>query len=232
MGRPVDSDGRQTRLAILDAALALFAEKGYFGTSLRDIATVVGIRESAIYNYFKSKDALFTALLVADHADKAEQLRSLMQEPIGDARELLEKLAGLALEIFCAPQQQRLFHLVMSDGLRLAKEGRIDFVERMTSGTARLNHLMRRLIDNGSLRPADPELLTLEFMGPLVLWRHRHAIHPHGPLTRNRKALAREHVDRFLRGSAAPAARKTPLRQKSIHPFSSRARRQRARLLT
>ena len=82
MGRPIHADGRQTRKAILDAALDLFAEKGYFGTSLRDIAAVVGIRESAFYNYFRGKDALFEALIVAAQEYKVEQLSGLLEEPI------------------------------------------------------------------------------------------------------------------------------------------------------
>ena len=48
----------------------LFADKGYFGTSLRDVATAVGVRESALYNYFKSKEALFDALILAHEHTK------------------------------------------------------------------------------------------------------------------------------------------------------------------
>ncbi|MCC7243764.1 MAG: TetR family transcriptional regulator, partial [Acidobacteria bacterium] len=51
MARPRNADGQRTRQAILDAALDLFGEKGYFGTSLRDVARAVGVRESALYNY-------------------------------------------------------------------------------------------------------------------------------------------------------------------------------------
>lgn len=119
---------------------------------------------------------------------------------------VLDRLATLALENFCAPRQQQLFRVLMSDGLRLAKEGRLDLLERMTSGAALLHRLMRRLVDEHGLRPADPELLTLEFMGPLLLWRHRHAIHPNAALSRNRKALVRHHVDHFLRGASRPMA--------------------------
>ena len=70
MARPRNADGQRTRQAILDAALDLFAEKGFFGTSLRDVATAVGVRESALYNYFASKDALFEALILADQHTK------------------------------------------------------------------------------------------------------------------------------------------------------------------
>ncbi len=70
MGRPLRTEGRQTRQAILDAALKLFAENGYYGTSLRDIATAVGVRESALYHYFPGKEARFEALIVADHEYK------------------------------------------------------------------------------------------------------------------------------------------------------------------
>ena len=86
MARPKNADGQRTRQAILDAALELFADKGYFGTSLRDVATAVGVRESALYNYFKSKEALFDALILAHEHTKSQRLASLAGDgPIADA---------------------------------------------------------------------------------------------------------------------------------------------------
>lgn len=209
MGRPVQADGRQTRKAILDAALDLFAEKGYFGTSLREIAVAVGVRESAFYNYFKSKEALFIALLEAAHESKTEQLAAFLAEPITDARAALERLSTMALDHFCEPRQQRLFLIFMSDGMRLAKQGHIDLMERMTSGAAPIHELMRRLTAIGGLNPCDPELLAMEFMGPLLLWRHWHAINPNGRLVANRRAFVRNHVNQFLQGAATPSVART-----------------------
>jgi AcrR family transcriptional regulator len=206
MGRPIHADGRQTRQAILDAALDLFAEKGYFGTSLRDIAAAVGVRESGFYNYFESKEALFNALLATDSESKAEQWAELLSEPITDARSVLERLTNRVLDYFCAPRQQRLFLVLMSDGMRLAKQGRVDLIERMTSGAAPFSDLMRRLIANGGLRPRDPQLLAIEFMGPLMLWRHRHAITPNERVVVNRQAFVRDHVDQFLQGASTFSA--------------------------
>ena len=209
MGRPLHADGRQTRQAILDAALDLFADKGYFGASLRDIATTVGVRESALYNYFPGKEALFEALITADHEYKVERLAALLEEPITDIQVTLERWAMLALDNFCAPRQQKLFRMLMSDGMRLAKEGRINLLERMTAGQARLHRLMQRLVREGWLRDADPELLAMAFMGPLLLWRQLHAIHPRLPVITNRKAFARSHIEQFLRGAAAGRVERT-----------------------
>jgi AcrR family transcriptional regulator len=209
MGRPIHADGRQTRQTILDAALELFAEKGYFGTSLRDIAAVVGVRESALYNYFKGKEALFSALIDAAHEQKAEQLANLLEASASDVRSVLERLTTLVLDSFCAPRQQQLFRVLMSDGMRLAREGRINLIERMTSGAAPFHALMRRLTSGGGLQSRDPELLTIEFMGPLLLWRHWHAIRPDAPLIADRQTFVRDHVDHFMQGAGTPMAART-----------------------
>ncbi len=225
MGRPMHADGRQTRQAILDAALNLFGEKGYFGTSLRDIATAVGVRESALYNYFPRKEALFEALMVADHEHKAERLAAVLEAPIVDVRQTLERLAMMSLESYCAPRQEHLFRMVMSDGLRLAKDGRINLLERLSSGLARLRELMGRLVREGQLRNADPELLAMQFVGPLLLWRHLNAIRSDHPLIANRDDFARGHVEQFLRGAAARPVTRTAGRPAAQPPMRRRSNR-------
>ena len=207
MGRPRKVEGRQTRQAIMDAALDLFAERGYFGTSLRDIARAVGVRESAFYNYFTSKAALFEALIVTDLEQKVERFSGALEPPVADIRAALEELATMVLDSFCTSRQQKLFRILMSDGMRLAKEGRINLIERMSSGQARLQEQMRRLVRERWLRTADPELLAMAFMGPLLLWRHKNAIRPDVPIVTDRKTFARHHVDQFLGGASHSTSR-------------------------
>lgn len=52
-----------TRDRILDVAEALFAEKGFAGTSMRDIAARADLTAASLYNHFAGKDALYTAVL-------------------------------------------------------------------------------------------------------------------------------------------------------------------------
>jgi AcrR family transcriptional regulator len=61
---------QETRRAqILDAAIACFADKGYYGTSIDDMATLTGLSKGAIYHHFQSKREIFLALLDAWAAD-------------------------------------------------------------------------------------------------------------------------------------------------------------------
>lgn len=52
-----------TKDRIFEAAVHLFATRGFHGTSIRDIAREVGIKESSIYNHFRGKDAILQAIL-------------------------------------------------------------------------------------------------------------------------------------------------------------------------
>jgi AcrR family transcriptional regulator len=50
------------RDAILEAALALFVERGFFGTAVPEIADRAGVGAGTIYRYFESKEALVNAI--------------------------------------------------------------------------------------------------------------------------------------------------------------------------
>ena len=52
-----------TPTRILKAALVGFSERGYSGTSMRQIAAIVGVQAPSIYAHFSSKEALLKALL-------------------------------------------------------------------------------------------------------------------------------------------------------------------------
>jgi AcrR family transcriptional regulator len=73
-----------TREAILAAASALYAERGYDGVSMRDVAAAVAIQPASLYHHFKDKDALILAAL--EHALSAKAVIGrdilLKQEPL------------------------------------------------------------------------------------------------------------------------------------------------------
>ena len=61
------SKGQVTTQQIIDAACALFIEKGYHATSMRDIADKTNLTVSAFYNHFSNKEDTFPAVLEKYH---------------------------------------------------------------------------------------------------------------------------------------------------------------------
>ena len=63
MPRTLGSSAVDTRVRILDAASALFAEHGYAGTSMRDLAEALGMTKAALYYHFPGKAQILMALV-------------------------------------------------------------------------------------------------------------------------------------------------------------------------
>jgi AcrR family transcriptional regulator len=66
---------------VLDAAVALFAERGYHGTSMRDIARAVDVKAASIYEHFPSKAHILAAIGAIGH----DLIRRMFDETIAQA---------------------------------------------------------------------------------------------------------------------------------------------------
>jgi AcrR family transcriptional regulator len=90
--------GEHTRERILDAAEALFADRGFEGTALRDVAARVGIRTPSLYNHFPSKEALYAAVLERVVEPVLALLAEVVQSPPEERpgpRETVERVMAL-----------------------------------------------------------------------------------------------------------------------------------------
>jgi AcrR family transcriptional regulator len=82
--RAVGEEAKSARRAeILAAAKAVFAAKGYHGTTMADVARAAGLSYGSVYWYFDAKDRLFHALM----DDEAEALRSHITDVVAEAGE-------------------------------------------------------------------------------------------------------------------------------------------------
>ena len=77
---------RNTKESILLKALELFADRGYEGVSVRDIAAEVGIRQSSLYKHFAGKQDIFDTL-VETMKNRFPQASAAFQLPGGTLQE-------------------------------------------------------------------------------------------------------------------------------------------------
>ena len=89
-------DADKTRAAILSASTQLFAEKGFIGASISDIAEIVGVSKSSIYHYFSSKEAILHAL-IDSFAQEVDQLIKTASKSKFSQKELLTEFAEILL---------------------------------------------------------------------------------------------------------------------------------------
>jgi len=108
--------GELTNERILDAAEHLFANKGYEGSKLRDIAADAGIREPGVYNYFGSKQLLYAAVLDRALAPLSEVLEAHFrnEEDVGAYATLPQVMTDLLLQ---HPRMAALFQQALQGDL-------------------------------------------------------------------------------------------------------------------
>ncbi len=203
--RPKASEARDTRTEILDVALELFADKGFYGVSIRDVARATGVGVSALYHHFPSKEELFEAVVFGDARVGSKPTLGPGEPPpfTGDADELnvyLEKIMVHAMERFATSRERKRFRIFLSDGPRLALDGKMNLFDRMLGARKPMIDLMAHLMDRNLVRRADPELTALGFIAPLLMWRQLTGISPDHIWVERPREFARHCVDQFLRG--------------------------------
>lgn len=85
-----------TRARLLDAATAAFAEKGFHGTTTRDIATAAGMSSAALYVHHKSKEELLYLISKAGHENTLQLVQNALRssdEPTAALRAVIHDFA-------------------------------------------------------------------------------------------------------------------------------------------
>lgn len=174
MARPLKALARDTRRDILDRSLDLFAEHGFYGTSMRQIARAVGVRESALYHHFPSKNAILQALLGELGPGRTASALTVdvpaMAEALG-VEAMLRQLLELVVTNWAAPQEQKFFRLMLSEALRLDADGVVHPPALMRRMRGLVAGIIETLVERRLIRRVDPAGAALALMGPVMLLR-------------------------------------------------------------
>jgi AcrR family transcriptional regulator len=199
------ADDPQARAKIAAAAEGLFAELGYEGTAVRDIAKRAGVNGAMIHYYFGSKDGLYRAILEG----AASKVRALLVEASVSRASTESRLAGFvdayAAYILSQPNLARILYREMLTGAKHLM--RVAEKYAVTNYTI-LRDTMREGIKRGELRAIDAELAPISLMGMIVIFQF---LRPIISIALGKTAydekfvnrVAAHTIDLFLNGAAA-----------------------------
>jgi TetR/AcrR family fatty acid metabolism transcriptional regulator len=99
--RPLATDAAEPekRRAILHAAVRVFAEKGYHGCRIADVARAAGVAYGLVYHYFRNKDELLESVFAEQWTILINALKAIDEGP-GPASEKLASVCGFVLDVY------------------------------------------------------------------------------------------------------------------------------------
>ena len=160
-----------TKEKILDAALTLFAENGYDGTSVEQIAGIVGIKAPSLYKHYKGKEDILNALIDSAEARYEEMFGS--ENNIGKVPQSREEFIKVTLKRISFtikdPVIRKTRMLLVQEQFRNERiseattRHQLDGIQRMFA------KIIKGMMDEGIVVEDDPELLAVELTAPAVL---------------------------------------------------------------
>ncbi|MGB9699307.1 MAG: TetR/AcrR family transcriptional regulator [Thermodesulfobacteriota bacterium] len=151
---------------ILQAAEKLFAQRGFYGTTMADLATGSEFSVGTLYNFFKSKEEVYYSLIM-------EKLDSMLQQLTGEINNLpegLPQIKGVITGVFKFFQENKdffriffaeRFHLVTSVGPTAVGELRRKYLAYLRFVTK----IMARAIKQKEVQPVEPQKLAYFLVG-------------------------------------------------------------------
>ncbi|WP_147943865.1 TetR/AcrR family transcriptional regulator [Microbispora sp. CSR-4] len=149
--RRVIKPGEERRADLLDAALAVFAERGVDEATVSDITTRADVAKGTFYLYFPSKDHLVAALWERYVNGFLDLAGKALADPTGDAAGALTALLERLIDHAVAHADLHRIVYGSADARALALCREID--QRVVEVIA---EAIRRGVDAGALRPCDP----------------------------------------------------------------------------
>ena len=163
--------GKDTKKRILKVATTLFSQLGYRGASVRKIAKEVGIRESALYNHFTNKEAIFLEVAKEIFSSPFSLSTDEIKELALRGKPFLQKFTMQYKMLTFDKSNENMFRLLMIE-LMQNKELREQFMSEFHNKNIKvLSEGFFIMMQNNLIRSGDPMIAAYEFLSTLFYIR-------------------------------------------------------------
>jgi len=171
------------RQAILEAAAQVFQEMGFERTTMSAISDRLGYSKATVYNYFASKEELFSAVVFGATEAEFRAMLDALDPTLQDVTEALEKFGRGLLTLLYSPQVQAVRRLIVAEAGR-SDLGRQCYELGPVRNEAATAVFLQKAMDAGQLRQADARVAALHLRGLLEAeWLDRFLFQILGPVS-------------------------------------------------
>ena len=160
-----------TKEKILDAALTLFAENGYDGTSVEQIANIVGIKAPSLYKHYKGKEDILNALIDSAETRYEEMFGS--EKNIGRVPQSREEFIKVTMERISFTMRDPIIRktrmLLVQEQFRNERISEVTTRHQLDGIQGMFAKIIKGMMDVGIVKNDDPALLAADLTAPAVL---------------------------------------------------------------
>jgi AcrR family transcriptional regulator len=200
IGRAVRMSSEDRRASILDSACKLFADKGFRGTTTRELAAAVGVTEPVLYEHFKTKRDLYSAIIESKSLGGIEVLSALDARfrDTSDDRGFFQALADSILDWYT--YDGAFIRLLLFSSLE-GHELKDLFHERSQECNQIVSGYIERRKAEGAFRPEiDPRVAARGFFGMVAHYALNAVVFNVNIFSRPPREVIHEMVEIFLGG--------------------------------
>lgn len=169
-----------TKQKILDAALTLFAQKGYANVFVAQIAEAVGIKAPSLYKHYRSKQEIFQAILdemKSRYDNQAAALRMNGNDAASDAKifsaasedDLVRMGMGLFLHFLHDDYAQRFRRMLTVEQYSNVELAQMFSRQYADDPLAYQSSMFAVLGESGALKKQNPSVMALQFYAPIYM---------------------------------------------------------------
>lgn len=198
---------------LLEAALALFIEKGFGATRMEDVASQAGVSKGTVFRYYPSKEDLFKAVVRQHLTNRFSEWSSLIEQFDGDTETLLKTCAHAWWMAVGQTPAGGLDWVIMNEGHQFPELVQFFQQEVMAPGNQLVERILRRGIQRGDVRNIDIQYGVYAFVAMMLflsLWQYKPDVCiPHHETLDAQRYLDSQ-IDILLHGMCKPSPSTPP----------------------
>jgi TetR/AcrR family transcriptional regulator len=160
---------------LLDAALALFVEKGFTATRSEEVAARAGVSKGTLFLYFQSKEDLFKAVIRENIGSLFPAWNEELDTFEGSSTEMVKYAMNAWWERVGNTAASGIAKLVMSEAQNFPEVAAFYQADVVVPGTKLLQRILQRGVESGEFRAMDTDKAVYTLIAPMIflmMWKH------------------------------------------------------------